>query len=146
MVSDLQRENEDGDIELGSSPSFHAEDCLPRTQNEPLLTSNLRGINLRRHGIRKSVSRILHIIDRWTKGPHPSRSLKIKPFLPQLQSTLATYLHQCLPKRKHRLLLLLATSWVWAIAFSGILSSSLSNCQISGYDTPIRLSCVSRFW
>ncbi|KAL6713895.1 hypothetical protein ACLMJK_008389 [Lecanora helva] len=83
---------------------------------------------------------------RWSQGPQSPRQFKIKPFQPQLQNAPLAILQRALPTRKKKLWLFIIFSFIWAYLSLAILYSSVSGCQVPGYETPIRLSCVSRFW
>lgn len=138
----------DQDIELGSisSASIGIENPNSQPHQENYITSSLNSPDAPSSGLKKSAASILYALSRWVKGPRPSRPFKIEPILPRIQNIPITFLDNYFPRRKQRSCLLLIFCLLWIILFSAVLSTSISGCQIAGYHTPIRLSCVSRLW
>ena len=89
---------------------------------------------------------IFHALCRWVKGPRPPRPFKIKPIFPQLQNVPLAFLQRSVPRGQRRFWLLIIHHCLWLGVFLGVLYISRSGCQVPGYRTPVRLSCVSRFW
>ena len=77
--------------------------------------------------------------------PQPPRPHTIRPVFRQLQIAPILYLHKATSK-KTQFWLLVGFYLVWGLLFLGALSSSVFGCQVAGYGSPVRLSCVSRFW
>ena len=93
-----------------------------------------------------SVARTFYAIEQWVRGPRPPRPYRITPILAQLQPMPLKTFRRYFPRRQQRFCLLGAVFLLWLIIFLGVLSRSVLGCQIPGYRTPVRLSCVSRFW
>lgn len=138
----------DGDIELGtiSSASVGIETPSLQAHEENLLTGSLDPPDSDDTGRKTTVASIFHVFSRWMKGPRPSRPFKIKPILSHVQNSPIAFLDRYLPRREQRFCLLLIVCLLWIVSFSAVLSTSISGCHISGYHTPVRLSCVSRLW
>ena len=62
----------------------------------------------RMKAIQRFTRRITWAIQTWARGPVPPQIQSIKPLLPSVFNYPVGLLHRCLPKRRHRLLLLLA--------------------------------------
>lgn len=141
---------EDADIELGSPtlPLTGIESPIPNTHEEDSFTGIPNLIHSRHShgGIKESAAHIFDGLCQWVKGPQPPRPFKMSPFLPWFQNAPIIFLHKHLPERNQRFGLLLIVCFLWVSVFSGVLSASLSRCQVFGYNTPVRLSCNSRFW
>lgn len=138
----------DADIELGS-PALSLigiESPISNTHEEDFLTDVPNLTHPHHSGLKKSAVHIFYDLYQWVKGPQPPRPFKISPLLPRLQNAPTVFLHKHFPERNQRFWLLLIICVLWVSLFSGVLSASLSGCQVSGYNTPVRLSCVSRFW
>lgn len=82
----------------------------------------------------------------WVKGPQPPRIYSIVPFLPKIQHIPIALLDRYAPKKSHKFWLLVLVYASWFLAFAIVLWRSSFAAEISGYGTPIRLSCQSRFW
>lgn len=139
---------EDADIELGSPtlPAINVESPISNIHEEDFFTYSPNSIHSHHSSFKKSAARIFYDLCQWVKGPQSPRQSKISPFLPRLQNAPIDFLHKHFPERNQRYWLLLIICFLWVGLFSGVLSTSLSGCQVFGYNTPVRLSCVSRFW
>lgn len=82
---------------------------------------------------------------KWAKGPRPPRLYTIRPAFKTLQTAPMRLLHRHTSKQT-RFWLLLSFSLAWALTFLAVLTSSVFGCRLDGYETPVRLSCISRFW
>ena len=89
-------------------------------------------------------TRILCDLYQWVQGPRPPRLFKIKPLLPQAAPL--NLLEKFCPGQRQKFGLLIVFYLLWLVVFIVVLSTSVSGCQVPGYRTPVRLSCVSRFW
>lgn len=131
------------------SPSFHfetPEGRLWHAQEEGLLTARPTPKYSHHDGPKTSTARIFHALYRWIKGPRPPRPFKIRPILPELQNVPPALLQKYFPSQKQKFWLLVMFYFLWLSVSLGVLSISLSGCKVPGYETPVRLSCVSRFW
>ena len=131
------------------SPSLsldEPENRVSQVYEEGFLTERPNPICSLYGGPKESAARVFHALCRWVKGPRPPRPFKIKPILPQLQNLPLAFLHKHFPGRRQRIWLLIIFYFLWGGVFLGVLSMSISGCQVPGYKTPVRLSCVSRFW
>ena len=138
----------DQDIELGSisSASIGLETPNEQVDEENGIINFLSSHDSQATELKKSVASTFYGFFRWVKGPRPSRPFAIKPILPQFQNIPIVFFDRYFPGRQQRFGLLLILCLLWIALFSIVLSASISGCHISGYHTPIRLSCVSRLW
>lgn len=143
-----QYSDRDGDevegqgIELGSvsSPSDGTEDLHPSVRwVDPEGAS-------RSSNPENSDLPLLRALSRWISGPQPSRHLRIEPLLPRLQNLPIAFLDAWFSGRRRKVWLFAVVSLCWLMLFTGILSTSILGCHVSGYSSPTRLSCISRFW
>ena len=93
-----------------------------------------------------SLGRGFNAVEQWVRGPRPPRPYRVTPILSQLQTVPLVSFRRIFPRRQQRFCLLVGIFLLWSIIFLGVLSRSVLGCQIPGYRTPVRLSCVSRFW
>lgn len=138
----------DQDVELSSisSAPIDLENQNLQAHEEDFFIGPSTPLYSNHTGPKRSAASIYHALFRWVKGPRPSRPFKIEPILPQFQYSPIAFLDKYCAGRKQRSWLLLILCILWMILFSALLSTSISGCRISGYHTPIRLSCVSRLW
>lgn len=92
------------------------------------------------------VRRVCKRIAVWVKGPQPPRIWKIRPLFPAVQEAPIRLLDRYLPKRRHRVLLLLAFYACWAVTFASVLYKSSFASDVPGYGAPRRIDCGDRFW
>ena len=92
------------------------------------------------------VARMLYDVGRWVQGPRSPRPYKIEPVLPRVQTAPLVFLQKFCATRRQKFWLLGASFLLWVLVFLGLLSKSILGCRIPGYETPVRLSCISRFW
>lgn len=93
--------------------------------------------------------RVQHIWSKvviWVKGPQPPRPWKIRPFFPNFQDVPIRLLDHYLPKRKHKVALLVCFYACWALSFSLVLHRSAFSADLPGYGSPVQLRCTDRFW
>ncbi|KAI9781106.1 MAG: hypothetical protein M1816_002577 [Peltula sp. TS41687] len=79
-------------------------------------------------------------------GPNPPQVQTIKPLFPRVQTWPIRAMNRYLPKRKHRLVLLLSFYFCWLLAFVSILHHSAFSGEIQEYGKPLRLSCLASYW
>ena len=82
----------------------------------------------------------------WVKGPKPPRTLRITPFFPSIQEAPVKLLDKYIPKRRHRMALLIGTYFCWALIWSLMLRHAHSAGNIHGYGTPTSIWCGASFW
>jgi hypothetical protein len=82
----------------------------------------------------------------WVKGPVPPRELKIDPFFPQIQRAPVRLLDRYAPKRKQRVILLVALYAGWFLTWSLMLRHNSTSGFIQGYGQPQNLWCGASFW
>ena len=82
----------------------------------------------------------------FVKGPIPPRKLKIEPLFPKLQQAPLRLLDRYVPKRRHRISLLILFYAVWFLTWSLMLKHHSTSGFIEGYGRPLNLWCGSSFW
>ena len=119
---------------------------VAQVQEDGFLTARLKSIYSHHGGPKRLGARISRAFCQWTKGPRTPRPFEIKTIMPQLQTAPPALLHKHFPGQRGKLSLLIILCLLWVVVFLTVLYISISRCQIPGYTTPIRLSCVSKFW
>ena len=82
----------------------------------------------------------------WVKGPVPPRELRIQPYFPWIQEAPIRLLDKYLPKRRHRIVLLVVFYACWFLAWSLMLRHNSGSAYIKGYGKPENLWCGASFW
>lgn len=113
-----------------------------RAQDEEAL---LRPPSSHGRSTRKAAIVLLHPLIKWVEGPRPPRRYTIRPAFRNLQTAPMRLLHRYMSK-KTRFWVLLSFYLAWVLTFLIVLSSSVFGCRLDGYRSPVRLSCISRFW
>lgn len=83
---------------------------------------------------------------KWVKGPVPPRQLKIEPFFPKIQQAPIRLLDRYLPKRRHRIFLLVTFYAAWLLTWSLMLKHHATSGYIKGYGRPANIWCGASFW
>jgi hypothetical protein len=86
-----------------------------------------------------------HVVT-WVKGPQPPRPWKIHPFFPKIQTAPVQFVDKYFPKRKHKIMLLVAFYFCWLLSFGLVLHRSAFAADVPGYGPPVRIGCTDRFW
>jgi hypothetical protein len=92
------------------------------------------------------MGKVLRAFSTWLKGPQPPRPYHIEPFFGRVQTAPTKLFAVYIPKIRHRIWILMAFYTIWLSVFIFILHKSTSTGEIGGYGSPVRLSCISRFW
>ena len=139
-------EDDNAEVISPSSPLDTSENWIAEAQEEGLITARRHPIYSPHSESKKSIAAIFQALHWWVEGPRPPRPFKIQPILPQLQNAPLAFLQGYFPQRQQRFWLLIIVYLLWISTFLSVLSFSISGCQVPGYKTPVRLSCISRFW
>ncbi|EEP79080.1 conserved hypothetical protein [Uncinocarpus reesii 1704] len=83
---------------------------------------------------------------KWLKGPQPPKDLRFNPIGPRIQEAPVRLLNRFVPKRKHKIALLLFTYFTWFLSWSLVLRHSVSAGHIEGYGRPQPISCSATYW
>lgn len=127
-------------------PSHHGSDS--DTDHSPPTPPFIQD-EYRYKGWKKMPSRLRRVgaaITRWTRGPKPPRIQRIKPSFPTIQEAPLWLLDTYLPKKRERILLLVAFYICWIISFSLVLRESTKASEIEGLGEPVQISCVASYW
>ncbi len=82
----------------------------------------------------------------WVKGPKPPRVLKIEPIFPKIQQAPIRLLERYVPKKKQRIILLVALYVCWFLTWSLMVKHHSTSGFIKGYGAPTNLWCGASFW
>ena len=142
--------DETEEASTGQSLSFSSLDTIQHglleVVEEGLITSRSKSAITHYGRSVQSVTRLLYEVGRWMQGSRSPRSFKIDSMFSQIQIISLVYLQKFFAKRRQKFWLLGAIFLLWVFIFLGLLSRSILGCRIPGHETPVRLSCVSRFW
>ncbi|KAH6665611.1 hypothetical protein B0J14DRAFT_208224 [Halenospora varia] len=83
---------------------------------------------------------------RWAQGPDPPHIYTITPFLPMIQELPIRLLDQYIPKRRHRIALLISYYFCWILTFSLVLRESTFATEIEGWGAPGNIGCGNTYW
>jgi hypothetical protein len=83
---------------------------------------------------------------RWARGPEPPHIHTISPLLPILQELPIRLLDRYIPKRKHRVLLLVAYYFCWILTFALVMRESTFATEIEGWGSPGAIGCTNTYW
>jgi len=96
--------------------------------------------------IPEPVQRTSRAVYEWSKGPQPPRIWKIRPIYPNIQTAPLKLLDRFFPKRRHKAVVLIVFYLLWVFTFALVLRKSAFTKEIPGYGSPVRLSCLARYW
>ncbi|RMZ79193.1 hypothetical protein DV738_g3480, partial [Chaetothyriales sp. CBS 135597] len=83
---------------------------------------------------------------RWVKGPVPPRELHIDGIFPKIQEAPLRLLDRYVPKKRHRIALLVAFYATWFLTWSLLVRHRATTGYIKGYGAPTNLWCGASFW
>jgi len=83
---------------------------------------------------------------RWAKGPDPPQIHTITPLLPSIQEYPLRLLDQFVPKKKHRIALLVALYFIWILTFSLVMRESTFATEVEGWGAPGNIGCLNTYW
>ncbi|KAG0646659.1 Uncharacterized protein D0Z07_7593 [Hyphodiscus hymeniophilus] len=92
------------------------------------------------------IRRVGKAIGRWARGPDPPRVHEIKPFFPAIQEAPIHLLDKYIPKRRHRISLLIGYYFLWALTFALIMRQSTFATEIEGWGAPGNIGCTNTYW
>ncbi|KAI9818259.1 MAG: hypothetical protein M1832_004475 [Thelocarpon impressellum] len=92
------------------------------------------------------VRRVTSATAGWIQGPRPPQRQTIRPLFPRAQTAPLRLLRKHLPKRRHRLVLLLAFYFCWLLAFVTVVHHSAFAGHIEGYGRPTPIACGASYW
>jgi hypothetical protein len=90
--------------------------------------------------------RVAKFLARWAKGPDPPRIHRIEPLLPAIQEAPIRLLNLYLPKRRHKIALLIAFYFCWILTFALVKRESTYATEIEGWGTPGTIGCGNTYW
>ncbi|KAA8573726.1 hypothetical protein EYC84_005292 [Monilinia fructicola] len=92
------------------------------------------------------VRRISKQAVRWAHGPDPPRINVIRPWFPGIQEAPLRLLDQYIPKRRHRISLLVAYYFCWILTFALVLHQSTLATEIEEWGIPGNIGCGNTYW
>ena len=93
-----------------------------------------------------SARRIGNAILHWAKGPDPPQIQKIKPILPDIQEAPIRLLEKYVPKRRHRIALLVGFYALWILTFAIVMQQGTFATEIEGWGAPNNIGCGNTYW
>ena len=82
----------------------------------------------------------------WVEGPKPPIQLDFNPLFPTVQEWPIRMMDQYVPKRRHRIVLLVALYICWFLPWALVLRHSRESGQIKGFGKPINIWCGYNEW
>jgi hypothetical protein len=82
----------------------------------------------------------------WTAGPDPPQIQRVHPILPAVQTAPIKLLAVLLPKRRHKIAVLVLYYFLWLLAFATLMHKSDFSSEITGYGTPALIGCLGTYW
>ncbi|KAH8656489.1 hypothetical protein BGZ60DRAFT_417099 [Tricladium varicosporioides] len=92
------------------------------------------------------VRRFCRFAVRWAQGPDPPQPYTITPFLPIIQELPIRWLDRYIPKRRHRIALLILYYFYWLLTFALVLRESTFATEIEGWGAPGNIGCGNTYW
>ncbi|KAL2062926.1 hypothetical protein VTL71DRAFT_5998 [Oculimacula yallundae] len=93
-----------------------------------------------------SVRRVSKSVVKWAKGPNPPHIHTIETILPIVQEFPIRLLDRYVPKRRHKITLLVAFYFTWILTFSVVMKQSTVATEIEGWGTPGNIGCGNTYW
>ena len=82
----------------------------------------------------------------WAHGPDPPRIHTIKPLFLLIQEIPLRLLDRYVPKRRHRIVLLIAYYFLWILTFAFVMQKSTLATEIEGWGAPGNIGCGNTYW
>lgn len=92
------------------------------------------------------IRRVWKALAKWSKGPNPPHIHKIEPLVPAIQELPLHLLDKYVPKRRHRISLLIGYYFLWALTFGLVMRQGQFVTEIEGWGKPSNIGCTSTFW
>jgi hypothetical protein len=83
---------------------------------------------------------------KWAKGPDIPEVHTIKPLFPFIQEAPIRLLENHVPKRRHRILLLIAFYFLWVLTFALVMHGGNAATEIEGWGQPSNIGCGNTYW
>jgi hypothetical protein len=111
----------------------------PRFMQDQSSYQNLKWVPLPVRRVGKSLAR-------WAKGPNPPRNHVINPLFPSIQEAPIRLLDNYIPKRRHKIVLLIGYYFLWILTFALVMRQSTFATEIEGWGTPGNIGCGNTYW
>lgn len=82
----------------------------------------------------------------WAKGPSPPHIHTIRPIFPWIQELPIRLLDQYIPKRRHRVTLLIGYYFLWVLTFALVMRQATFATEIEGWGAPGNIGCGNTYW
>lgn len=92
------------------------------------------------------VRRVGKAVVKWAKGPDPPHIHTIEPILPIVQEFPIRLLDHYIPKRRHRVTLLIGYYFCWILTFALVMHQSTIATEIEGWGAPGNIGCGNTYW
>ncbi|KAK1770665.1 hypothetical protein QBC33DRAFT_466731 [Phialemonium atrogriseum] len=92
------------------------------------------------------VRRFTKAMIKWSKGPPSPRDYTIEPILPAVQHAPIWLLDRFLPRRQHRIWLVMAYFAVWIVTYALVMRQGLVDTEIENFGKAGDIGCGSTYW
>lgn len=92
------------------------------------------------------VRRVSKEIVQWAKGPDPPHIHTIDTKFPLVQEFPLRLLDHYVPKKRHRITLLIAFYITWILTFALVFRQGTIATEIEGWGSPINIGCGNTYW
>lgn len=93
----------------------------------------------------RPIPRALRATFEWISGPTPPRRFVIRPLFARIEDWLTDLQRRSRTKRLKGFLFFVLSLY-WSLSFVLLVWKSNSACKVPGFDTVVKLSCISRLW
>lgn len=92
------------------------------------------------------VRRFATAVATWSKGPPIPRDHKIDPLFPAVQHAPLWLLDRFLPRRRHRIWLVMAYFAVWIVTYALVMRQGFVTAEVEGFGAAGTIGCGSTYW
>ena len=92
------------------------------------------------------VRRVGKAMSRWARGPDLPLNHAINPLFPSIQEAPIRLLDTYIPKRRHRITLLIGYYFLWILTFALVMRQSTFATEIEGWGAPSSIGCGNTYW
>lgn len=92
------------------------------------------------------VRKTIKAVATWAQGPADARPHKITPLFPGVQQAPLRLLDRYIPRRRHRLWLILAYFAVWIVSYALVMRQGLKSTEVEGWGEPAEIGCGNTYW
>ncbi|KAJ9148371.1 LCCL domain-containing protein [Pleurostoma richardsiae] len=83
---------------------------------------------------------------KWARGPQNPRDFKIRPIFPTVQLAPLVLLDKVVPRRKHKIALVIVGYAAWILTFALVMRHGLYASEIDEWGSPGEIGCGNTYW